>query len=70
MGTYFLDFNVTKIPAENDSRRLISYYQWVAVFLVFQSVLFYCPHLLWRSLNSKSGKNTNVFYVFNVPNTV
>jgi len=44
-----------RIPKEDDPHRHISYYQWVAVFLIFQSVLFYLPRLLWKSLSTKSG---------------
>ena len=33
----------------------MGYYQWVALILVCQSVLFYLPRVIWRAVSKKSG---------------
>ncbi len=53
-GTYLLPFD-QRIPKEGDKRERISYYQWVALILACQAVLFYMPRPLWRLFNRKSG---------------
>ena len=54
-NTYFLPFDEDKIPEEGSPRKKIGYYQWVALILSCQAVLFYLPRPLWRLFNKKSG---------------
>ena len=37
--------------------RMISYYQWVPMILIFQATIAFVPCLLWRFLNKRSGVN-------------
>ena len=41
---------------QSDNAVYNSYYQWVAIFLVFQAFLFYLPRVIW--LMSEGGKST------------
>ena len=54
-NTYFLPFEEDRIPKEGAPRQQISYYQWVALILACQAVLFYLPRPIWRIFNKKSG---------------
>lgn len=54
-STYFLHPDVDNIPHDWNGTRKIGYYQWVTMFLFFQAFLFYVPHLVWRSMNRRSG---------------
>ena len=53
-NTYYLPFS-DEIPKEGDPRQRISYYQWVALILACQAILFYLPRPMWRLFNKKSG---------------
>ena len=54
-NTYFLPFETEEIPAENDPRRRISYYQWVSFILLCEAIMFYLPRALWLVFSKKSG---------------
>lgn len=38
-------------------KKMISYYQWVPLILMFQAVLAFVPCLVWRFMNKRSGIN-------------
>lgn len=55
-ATYYVADEVDHIPDENDnSRRRIGYYQWIALMFIAQAALFYVPRALWRMLSLKAG---------------
>lgn len=55
-GTYYAnqtyDERVFSLTPTKDN--LIQYYQWVAVFLLGQAVLFYVPYVLWNFIANKT----------------
>lgn len=53
-NTYYKTFE-EDIPKPDKPKKMITYYQWVPLFLMIQALMFYIPCLLWKSLNSKSG---------------
>lgn len=53
-NTYFLPFG-EDIPKPQEPRKMIAYYQWIPMSMLFQAVLFYLPRVVWRSFNSKAG---------------
>ena len=55
-NTYFLPLE-EEIPKhhEDDKRREIIYYQWMPFILLSMAFMFYLPHFVWKSFNSKSG---------------
>ncbi|ESO83190.1 hypothetical protein LOTGIDRAFT_197549 [Lottia gigantea] len=57
-NTYRVSFD-EPIPQYEKERQMneIKYYQWVPVILMFQILLFKCPNLIWRALNTNSGVN-------------
>lgn len=50
-GVYHLS-NEERIPSNLNK---INYYQYVIIFPVFQAILFYIPHILWKRLSYKNG---------------
>jgi len=46
-NTYYVSFD-EPLPLTNQTRRFISYYQWVPFILLTQAMFFYSPCLLWR----------------------
>lgn len=65
-NTYYLPIDET-IPSDvnlallgpQHSRRVICYYQWVPLMLIFQAMMSFSPCLVWRFLNQRSGVNLN-----------
>ena len=59
-NTYYLAMDKVipeqKFDLQRDEQR-ISYYQWVPLILIFQSVLSFVPCQIWRFLNKRSGIN-------------
>ncbi|ELU18577.1 hypothetical protein CAPTEDRAFT_68350, partial [Capitella teleta] len=53
-NTYHKTFD-EDIPKPENPKKLITYYQWVPLFLMIQALMFYVPCLLWRSMNGKAG---------------
>ena len=53
-NTYYLPFE-ENVPAEEDPKQFIGYYQWVSLILLGQAVLFYIPHVVWLLFNTKAG---------------
>uniref|UniRef100_A0A1I8IRV1 Innexin n=1 Tax=Macrostomum lignano TaxID=282301 RepID=A0A1I8IRV1_9PLAT len=49
-STYFLgpDDDIPVRKKELDSKRFLTYYQWVAIVLAGQAMLTWVPHLVWR----------------------
>ena len=61
-NTYYLPMEVpiTQQFPDNfikEKRPAVSYYQWVPLILMFQSLLTFTPSLVWRFLNKRSGIN-------------
>lgn len=55
-ATYYVPDEVDDIPDEDDnSRKRISYYQWIALMFIAEAILFYVPRALWRMLSLKAG---------------
>lgn len=51
--TYYVPF-YEKMPQMDEGRdRKITYYQWVPIILMLQSLMFFTPYALWRLLNSR-----------------
>nr|ABB16292.1 innexin 11 [Hirudo medicinalis]AFC34069.1 INX9B [Hirudo verbana] len=47
-------------PSRKDSaEKLVTYYQWIPLFLTLQAILFYTPRFIWKRLNKKSGIAVN-----------
>jgi len=59
-NTYYLPYE-EYVPKEHEAskRVMIPYYQWIPMILLVQSLLFYMPILVWRTLNGKSGIDVN-----------
>ena len=59
-NTYFLPLE-DELKADHLSIhtniRMISYYQWIPLILIFQALLAFVPCLLWRFVNKRSGVN-------------
>ncbi|KAI0215486.1 Innexin unc-7 [Lamellibrachia satsuma] len=59
-NTYYLPMDET-IPKDRfvleKHNKMISYYQWVPLILMFQAFLAFVPRLFWRFLNKRSGIN-------------
>ncbi|KAK2150450.1 hypothetical protein LSH36_404g00013 [Paralvinella palmiformis] len=53
-NTYYLPYD-EEIPKEDGPHKHIGYYQWVALILSCQAILFYLPRPIWRLFNKKSG---------------
>ena len=47
------------IPAANEPRHEIGYYQWVPIVLLVQALCFYLPCMVWRVFSDRSGINMN-----------
>ena len=58
-NTYYLPMEDSNIPQPGDPRAELGYYQWVPIMLLVQALLFYCPCLIWRLMNNKSGIDVN-----------
>ena len=62
-NTYYLPMPDDIPPREelitSKHRARISYYQWVPLILMFQSLLSFTPCLIWRFLNKRSGINVS-----------
>ena len=62
-NTYYLPMPEDIPPREelitSKHRARISYYQWVPLILMFQSLLSFTPCLIWRFLNKRSGINVS-----------
>ena len=63
-NTYYVprDSPVPKKPHydmedDPDDRKMISYYQWIPLILMFQASMAFVPCLIWRFLNKRSGMN-------------
>jgi len=60
-NTYYLPIEdsipVKQLNGLRKSNAMISYYQWVPLILLFQSLMVFMPCLLWRFLNKRSGVN-------------
>lgn len=55
-NTYYVPMD-NQLPMPEDPKIMISYYQWVPFILLFMSLLFYIPSLIWRFLSKRSGFN-------------
>lgn len=55
-NTYYVEDN-SDIPDSMDARRgaMLKYYQWIHLIILFQSMLFIIPRVIWRSMNDKCG---------------
>lgn len=61
-NTYYIPMTEIVPPIEQIHMRKdkeLNYYQWVPVMLLVQSLLFYCPCILWRLMNGNSGINVD-----------
>ena len=58
-NTYYLPMEDSNIPQPGEPRAELGYYQWVPIMLLLQALLFYCPCLIWRLLNDRSGIDVN-----------
>ncbi|CAB3407338.1 unnamed protein product [Caenorhabditis bovis] len=55
-NTYYLPLNDPNMPPQEErEQRKLPYYQWVQFFLILLAVLFFIPHLIWRTVNWWSG---------------
>ena len=43
----------------SDDRKMVSYYQWIPLILMFQASMAFVPCLIWRFLNKRSGQYTS-----------
>ncbi len=58
--TYYLAFSDDMLQPDEPREKIITYYQWTPIILMFQASLFFLPCCLWRVLNSRSGVNLGV----------
>lgn len=59
IGRHIITYGIGKnVPGAE--RRYQRYYQWVAPVLVLQALIFYLPHMLW-----KSWEDSKVTYLCN-----
>ncbi|VDN89176.1 unnamed protein product [Brugia pahangi] len=65
-GSYYMPLE-SEIPHEYSQRdeSVIGYYQWVPIVLALQAFLFYFPSIVWRTMNSHTGRPVLVFYSSN-----
>ena len=55
-NTHYVPIGETHLPDEEDpTKKFISYYQWIPLFLACQALLFYLPRSIWKILSKKSG---------------
>ena len=55
--TYYVPFD-ERMPQNDEGReRKITYYQWVPIILMLQSLMFLAPYAIWQMLNARSGIN-------------
>ena len=45
----------SQLPASNEAKWEVSYYQWVPLILTLQAMLFALPRIIWKLLSKKSG---------------
>jgi len=59
-NTYYLPYE-EYVPKEDEThkRAMIPYYQWIPMIMLVQSLLFYMPIVVWRTLNGRSGIDVN-----------
>ncbi len=55
-NTYFVPLE-EPLPMPQESRHMISYYQWVPMILLCQAIVCYIPSIIWRFLCKRSGLN-------------
>lgn len=62
-GTYYVPFEREDMPSVYGRGRTptITYYQWVPLILLVQSLLFSLPSLFWRGMQAKSGFDASNF---------
>ncbi|XP_013415377.1 innexin unc-9 [Lingula anatina] len=58
-NSYFMPFE-ERIPNPELPRAHIGYYQWVALVLLLQALLFYSPRIFWRLMSDGAGIDFNM----------
>jgi innexin len=54
-NTYYVPLNERISKTEEHQNREIAYYQWTAIILAVQALLFSLPMLLWKTLSKEGG---------------